>query len=462
MRKCLALAAILAPLCWCDVRLPAILSDHMVLQEGMPVRIWGSASAGERIVLRFQQQQAQTQADGNGQWEVFLRPLSPAPPSEMTVEGANRIVLRDVVAGEVWVGSGQSNMERTVKQSKDADAEIAAAQYPSIRFFNVPQVASDSPLADTTAHWEVCSPETVAGASAAGYYFAREMLRTHGTPMGILHASWGGSIIQAWLPLPALKAEPSLQFILDDYAKLGARAAKNYLPGGLYNGMLAPLTRYAIRGVLWYQGESDARTPRAFPYRRMFSLMIQEWRRVWGQGSFPFLFVQLPGYETRDTWAVFRESQTAALELRDTGMAIAIDLGESKNVHPVNKQEIGRRLALLARAMVYHDEIVYSGPVYRQLSSEGAQLRAWFDHAGDGLQTRDSGTLLAFEIAGADRKFVPAQARIEDATVVVSSADVSHPVAIRYAWRNDPKTNLMNAAGLPASPFRTDDWDDWQ
>jgi sialate O-acetylesterase len=359
--------------------------------------------------------------------------------------------------------------------------------------FTVKKKVSDTPLDDVEGSWQLCSPENVPRFSAVGYFFSRDLHQKLGVPVGFIHTSWGGTPAQSWVSHQALENEPALKFIISDWQKTldaypGAReryeealtkwkpaaaAARaegkqapvaprpplgpghQNTPGGLYNAMIAPITPYTIRGATWYQGESNASAAHAYPYRRLFRLMIEDWRQAWGQGDFPFLFVQLANFKANPYWPVLRESQTSTLELRNTGMAVIIDIGESKDIHPKNKQDVGLRLALVARATVYGEKIEYSGPMFRSFGMEGNRLRLWFDHTGSGLRARGGGDLTGFTVAGKDGNFVPAEARIDGGkTVLVSSASVSEPVAVRYAWEDDPTCNLINQEGLPAPPFR--------
>lgn len=484
--------AVALPLC-ADIKLPALIGDSMVLQSGTPVRIWGKADPGERVTVKFQSETASAVAGPDGKWTVYLKPMRPGGPFDMTISGKNTITLRDVLIGEVWVGSGQSNMQWALSQAKDAEQEVAQANYPRIRLFNVKRVVADTPADDVEGSWQVCTPDSAKGTSAVGYFFSRHLHQKLNVPVGFIHSSWGGTPAQSWTSKPALESEPALKFILEDWQKTlenypaakerydkqvaawkeAAAKAKaagqtppqaprppagpghQNTPAGLYNAMIAPLTPYAIRGAIWYQGESNANERHAFAYRRLFRLMIEDWRRAWGQGSFPFLFVQLANFKANPWWPLLRESQNDALELRNTGMAVIIDIGESKDIHPRNKQDVGLRLGLAARAIAYGEKLVYSGPMYRQMTTEGNRVRLWFDFVGSGLEAR-GGPLKGFVIAGADGNFVPAEARIDGETVVVSSPSVANPVAVRYAWEDDPVCNLYNKEGLPASPFRTD------
>jgi sialate O-acetylesterase len=477
-----------------DVRLPAVIGDHMVLQAGFPLRIWGTADAGERVTVKLLGETVTVVADSAGKWAAYFKPARAGGPYEMTVSGKNSITVRDILVGEVWIGSGQSNMQWPLAQAANAEQEIAAANYPRLRLFNVKRKVADQPADDVEGAWEVCTPASAKDTSAVGYFFARNLHQKLGVPVGFIHSSWGGTPAQSWTSKEALESEPALKFIFEDWQKTlenypaakekydkqlaawkqAAAEAKaqgktipaaprppagpghQNTPSGLYNAMIAPLTPFAIRGVIWYQGESNASERHAYAYRRLFRLMIEDWRRAWAQGSFPFLFVQLANYKANPWWPLLRESQTDALELRNTGMAVIIDIGESKNIHPRNKQDVGLRLSLAARAIAYGEKLVYSGPMYRQMTVEGNRIRLWFDSVGAGLEARGGGALKGFTIAGPDGRFVSAEAQIDGDTVVVSSAEVPHPVAVRYAWEDDPVCNLFNKDGLPASPFRTD------
>lgn len=486
----LSLLATLATALHGAVKLPALISDHMVLQQGMPVRIWGTADPGEAVKVQFQGQSVSTSAKPDGKWEAWLRPLIAAGPLEMTI---NNVVVHDVLVGEVWVGSGQSNMEWPLQRTRDSEAEIASANYPLIRLFKVKKVVADQPSADVEAVWEVCAPGTIPRFSAVQYFFGRQLHQTLHVPMGLIESDWGGTPAQSWISKEALAAEPSLNFIGEAWERVtaGYPAAKQKYdaalsaweqnvakakaegrtapprpglpqgpghpntPSGLYNGMIAPLVPYAIRGVIWYQGESNASEAHAYKYRRLFGGMIQDWRNRWNEGDIPFLFVQLANFKSNQWWPIVRESQTETLRLRNTGMAVTIDIGESADIHPKNKQDVGKRLALAALHGTYGKAVEYSGPEFQQATPEGAAMRVYFGHA-DGMQARGGGAIAGFAIAGADGNFVPAEAKIDGTTVVVSSSQVAAPVAVRYAWADDPVSNLVNQVGLPAGPFRSD------
>jgi sialate O-acetylesterase len=369
------------------VKLPAVISDHMVLQQGAPVRVWGSGSPGEDVRVVFQGQTVATKAGENGKWSAWLRPLVAAGPLEMKI---NDTVIHDVLVGEVWLSSGQSNMEFKVQQAVNHDEEIARADYPLIHLFQVKHAVADQPADDLVGKWQVCSPETVKGFSAVQYFFGRHLLQNLHVPMGLIESDWGGTPAQSWTSKEALAADPALKFIgnywdaaltkypaakeaydqrLAAWEKTAAEAraagktpparpgapegpGHQNTPAGLWNAMIAPLAPYTIRGVIWYQGEANAGIDEhAYHYRHLFPTMIQDWRNRWGQGDFPFLFVQLANYQTNGRWAVLRESQTETLRLANTGMAVAIDVGEPKDIHPKNKQDVGLRLALAARAI---------------------------------------------------------------------------------------------------------------
>lgn len=493
-----------------EVRLPSIFGDHMVLQREMPVPVWGWASPGERITVTLAQQQVETTASGDGRWQMRLAPLSAGGPYALTVTGANTLTFSDILVGEVWFASGRSNMEVDVWSANNPRVETGQANYPQLRTFRVEQKTAFAPQSDCRGEWVVCSPATVGpNFSATGYYFGRELHRRLGVPVGIINASWGGAAIQPFMDRASFEADPTLRPLLEAGDKsmreftdgllettapqmaawaTRAEAAKavgqplpeppplpadpretsrwpGTRPTAIYDGMIAPLVPYALRGAIWYQGESN--TWEAYRYRKLFPAMIQGWRRAWGQGDFPFVFAQLANYAhdespppegpAGDEWAELREAQAMALSLPSTAMAVTIDIGDSNNIHPMNKQEIGRRLALGAGHLVYGWKDEYSGPVYRAMHVESSAVHVFFDHA-EGLVAAMEGAPRGFAIAGADRRFHWADARIEGETVVVSSPRVPAPVAVRYAWDQDPPNNLYNRAGLPAAPFRTDDW----
>jgi sialate O-acetylesterase len=476
----------LAGTAFADVQLPGIISDHMLLQRDVPVRIFGKALPGEAVTVAFRGRTAQTVTDPLGRWEVWLQPLTPGPAAEMTITGANKITIADVLVGDVWVGSGQSNMQWAVRQADNPDAEIASAKFPQIRLFYVPRKPASVPVEDVDARWVVCSPETIAEFSAVLYYFGRQMHQDLKVPMGLIHSSWGGTPIASWISGPSLVGDTRLEPFLSYWQNVilqypvnasryeqnlkkweaagsqGARPAAPMGPGHahepttLYNGMIAPLVKYTIKGALWYQGETEAGRAQGGIYGDAMMTLVQDWRRAFGLGDFPFYWVQLANYGNavkNGHWMRVQEGQVKATALRNTGVAVITDIGNPTNIHPTNKQEVGRRLALLA-------ENKGASPLYRQVTREGSAMRIWFDHAGKGLKTRGDGPVTGFSIAGADGKYVPATAKIEGATVLVSSPDVPNPASVRYAWDYNPDANLINALSLPVSLFRTDENDE--
>ena len=491
-----------------DVKLPALFSSHMVLQRGAPVPVWGRADPGERVTVALRpgaggaEIRVTTLAGADGRWRVTLEARRAGGPFNLVVKGKNTLTLEDVLVGEVWICSGQSNMAWLVRQSRNFKQEIAAAAFPEIRLFTVKRTVSGREKTDCSGQWAVCSPGTVAEFSAVGYYFGREVHRALKVPIGLIHTSWGGTPAEAWTRREALQRHALLRPILQRYKKAvaeyptamkkhkkrlaawkskaaGARAAGKrpprrprspfgpahpHSPSGLFNGMIAPLIPCAFRGAIWYQGESNA--TRAFQYRTLFKTMIRDWRRAWGQGDFPFLFVQLANFKARQpapgesAWAELREAQALALELSSTGMAVAIDIGEARNIHPRNKQEVGRRLALQALHAAYGRMGVHSGPVFHRMQRKSGKIHVRFHCAGKGLTVRGK-TLEGFQIAGSDRKFVWARAILDPQNrdgVVVWSPEVKAPAHVRYAWADNPACSLYNEAGLPAGPFRTDAW----
>ena len=490
--------ALFTPAARAEVKLPAIISDHMVLQQEVPANVWGWATPGEKVSVKFAGQSFQATTDSKGEWSVKIAALPAGTKGELTIAGTNSLTVQDVIVGEVWVCSGQSNMEWIVANAKDPAEEAKAANYPELRMFTVVKKPALEPQQDCVGKWEVCTPETTPRFSAVGYFFARHLHQTIKFPIGMIHSSWGGTPAEFWVPKPILARDPDFQPILKAWdAKVAAypKAKADYAaalekwkeadatakaagtksppaprgpqggdafgsPGCLYNGMIEPIADYTIRGAIWYQGESNA--AQAQLYRKLFPTMIRSWRAMW-ESEFPFLFVQLANFMARhpeptdSNWARLREAQTMTLETPRTGMAVAIDIGEEKDIHPKNKQEVGRRLALAAEATVYYVDQEFSGPVFTSGQAEDGKFRLSFRNS-DGLKASDDGKMKGFAIAGEDRKFVWADAAIEGDHVLVSSPQVPAPVAVRYGWADNPEVNLVNATGLPASPFRTDDW----
>ncbi len=632
-----------------EVRLPSVIGDNMVLQQGMKVRIWGKANAGEHVTVTFEKKSVNTIADQQGHWQVWLGPLKAGGPAELTVKGSNVLTIRNVLVGEVWICSGQSNMEWPLINTVNGSEVVAQANYPEIRLFIVAHKTSASTLDDVQGRWVVTTPDEAASFSAVGYFFGREIYQHLKAPIGLINTSWGGTPAEAWTSAEALSSSAELQPIrdryesslkalpetkeayeqallqweeknlyldgenkgealgyadpatstadwakmdlpkqfeaggllidgvvwfrkvvdvpaswegkdlvlnltaIDDYdvtyfngKKIGetgretpdsymiprkysvpgslVRSGQNVIavrifdrageggfgragemslrvdgadpislrgnwdykvelalepkhvdwgsrpelvgasnqnsPSVLYNAMLAPLFPFAIRGAIWYQGESNA--GRAYQYRTLFPTMIRNWRSAWGY-DFPFFFVQLPNWRARQDlpgesdWAELREAQAMTLREPRTGMAIAIDIGDGDDLHPRNKLDVGRRLAALALGNVYRTPIIPSGPLFDRFKIDGNQVRISFKYA-QGLKTSDGGRVKGFALAGADHRFVWADARIEGETVIVSSPTILKPVAVRYGWGDNPLVNLYNKADLPASPFRTDNW----
>lgn len=648
-----AILMILTSSAHAEVRVPAIIGDNMVLQAGMKVRIWGKAGPGERVTVSFNSKTARATEDQQGHWQTFIGPFKAGGPFELTITGNNTLSFKNVLIGEVWICSGQSNMEWPLVNAKGGAEAMAQANYPEIHLFTVQKSTSASPLDDVKGSWVVTSPETVGQFSAVGYFFGRELYDRLKVPIGLIHTSWGGTPAEAWTSYDALAATPELKPMMDRYQEtlkslperqrdyeralaqweqkniyadpgnkgealgyadpalntadwkkmnlpqyfetagldidgavwfrkevelpaawsdkdlvlnlttiddydttyfngmkvggIGKETANSYgtprhytvpgalvhtgrnmiavrvfdsagnggfagagqmtlgppnakenerinLAGGwdykvelalepkrpdwgsrpqapgpnnqnspnvLYNAMIAPLTPYAIRGAIWYQGESNA--SRAYQYRTLFPLMIRDWRRAWAEGDFPFYYVQLANWQPakaepdESEWAELREAQTMTLHEPRTGMAVIIDIGDANDIHPRNKLDVGHRLAVWALADTYHQKVEASGPLFDSYSIEGDKVRLRFKHSV-GLQTADGGPPKGFAIAGADRKFYWAEARIDGDTIIVSNQNVPKPMAVRYAWADNPATNLYNRANLPASPFRTDDW----
>ncbi len=499
-----------------QVHLPAIFSDNMVLQSGMPVKVWGTAAAREQVTVSFGKQKMQVKANDAGQWDIVLKAMEPSfIPQELTITASNSITLKNVLVGEVWICSGQSNMDMTVAKEDrywcgvvNEAEEVAAADYPLIRVFDTDFTPSATPLNDVVGKWETISPQTVGHLSAVAYFFARDVQKKIKVPIGLITTAFGASTAEAWVREEALLNEPVCKPLVDSFKKKlnkyltdtiakakyvadrakwqlsadSAKAAGKTAPRGprnpdpvrdqhnasvLWNGMVKPLVPYAIKGALWYQGESNS--PTAKIYRQIMETLITDWRKQWNQGNFPFFYVQLANIgKTYDSLparggneAIKREAQLQNLSIPNTAMAVAIenaDPDDMNNVHPKNKQDIGNRLALAALATVYGEKIVYSGPIYDKMEIAGNSIKLYFKHTGSGLMTKD-GDLKGFAIGGEDKKFVWATAKIEGNTVIVSSPEIANPVAVRYGWGNNPLTSLYNKENLPASPFRTDSFD---
>jgi sialate O-acetylesterase len=489
-----------------DVVLPNIFSSHMVLQRDQPNKIWGKAAPSENVTvsvsggLRYGTTSSVANADANGNWTLMLPSLSVGGPYKISIHGNKSdkvVMIDDVLAGEVWICSGQSNMQWTVASSNDPDLERLASNYPQIRMINYEQRGSQEAVwSHDERVWQVCSPETLTsstkgvGFSAVGYFFARQLHQTLGVPIGMVNNAWGGSACEAWVDRPTLEKTGRYTGLLDlwkerekQVAELSAIAAPNEAqkkqlaslkgqlsgnanPANIYNGVLSSHIGYGIRGAIWYQGESNAN--RAYQYRELFPLMISTWRKVWNQGDFPFYWVQLADFQAEsDTpgesaWAELREAQTMTMKvLPKTGQAVIIDIGEGKDIHPKNKVDVGRRLARWALANEYSIDIAFRSPEFKAMEIADGKARLTFDHLGAGWRPFDVREPRGFEIAGEDRKFYWATAVIDEKngnSVVVSAPEVPSPVAVRYAWSNNPRCNMFSQNGLPLTPFRTDDW----
>jgi sialate O-acetylesterase len=479
-----------------EVKLPALFSDNMVLQRDKSIAVWGWAENGERVTVKLGNNEAVTVAE-NGKWKVFLPKMKAGGPHSLTVTGKNQLVRTNVLMGEVWICSGQSNMEWRMSQSFEPTEDIRSSKNNRIRLFTVPKLKANEPVEDVKASWVLCEPSEVTNFSAVAFYFGRTLQRDLGVPVGLIHTSWGGSPAEVWMRHEALeenalyKAEildpfPDQQKWYDaevakwekekaDLEKEGKKITRGrpwgiWKPSELYNGMIAPLIPLGIRGAIWYQGESNA--GRAHQYRSLLPDMITNWRQDFGQGDFPFLLVQLAPWDRnqkRDLaeitkepmesdWAELREAQLLSTKvLPNVGMAVITDVGDKDDIHPAKKGPVGARLARAARGIAYGEKGTHQGPVYRGVQVDGDKATISFENTGRGLVAKD-GELKGFAIAGKDRKFIWAKAVIDGDKVVVSSPEVSQPIAVRFGWADYPVVNLFNKDGLPASPFRTDNF----
>ena len=461
-----------------EVTLSPIIGSHMVLQRDAACPIWGWADQGEKVTVEFSGQKAEATPDASGKWMVKLKPMKANDQGQsLTIRGKNEIKLEDVVVGDVWLCSGQSNMEWSVAASANPKEEIAAAKDTRIRHIKIGNPPAKTPDAKviSPAGWQPASPQTVAGFTAVGYFFGREIAKEQNVPVGLLGANWGGTRIEPWTPPIGFKEVPALSAFaakLDSYPETQEKPdkadptkkvteVKLQSPLALFNGRIAPLVPYAIKGALWYQGESN--NGEAMLYTEKMKALIGGWRKVWEMPEMPFYYVQLAPFIYKganpENLARIWEAQTAALQIPNTGMAVTTDIANTVDIHPKNKQEVGRRLALWALAKTYgKKDIVFSGPIFKSARFDGGKAILSFDHVAGGLKTRDGQAPSHFVIAGEDKKFVPAKAEVVGQTIVVTGEGVSKATAVRYGWSHDAEPNVANSAGLPASPFRTDDW----
>jgi sialate O-acetylesterase len=486
--RLLLLALSAAGVAHADVTLAPLFTDHAVLQRDRAAPVWGTAAPGESVTVRFAGQAVTAIAGGDGRWSVRLQPLpAHATGQTLTVAGTNTIVLSDILVGDVWLCGGQSNMEWALRQAANAEAEIAAADHPLIRHIKIQRRIARDPITTAEGEWVVCTPETARHFTAVGYFFARDVQRELGVPVGLVNSTWGGTPAEAWLPPAAMNdldllvasashQARSYQGIHEGLARYQSRLATwkeghgagpkptmPWRPGAentslvLNNGMIAPLVPYALRGVIWYQGEANADQPET--YREIFGGVIAAWRDQFQQPDLPFYWVQLanwdPDHANGASWAFLREAQTQTLALPHTGQAVTIDIGNTDDIHPTNKQDVGARLARLTLARDFGRDLEDTGPTFAAANVTGGAMVVSFDHAA-GLTTTDGAAPLAFELAGPDKVFHPATAELDGNQVTISAPDVPQPLYVRYAWHDSPPVNLVNSAGLPAVPFRTD------
>jgi sialate O-acetylesterase len=478
-----------------EVRLPHLLSDHAVLQRDRPIHIWGSASPSENVTIKFHSQTIASQANSVGFWEAWLKPEDAGGPFTLIVSGDASLapIQRvDILVGDVWIASGQSNMEFPLKgfgdaPLKDGDKEIAAANQPKLRLLVQQKRTSSVPLSETEDTWAQCTPETAKDFSAVAYFFGREISSKEHVPVGLIDTTWGGTPAHSWISPEGIAYanltsvainggriareqgradEIRAMYAADDAAlkaagkPLPARPripndhGGSWIPGTLYNAMIAPYTKYTINGAIWYQGETDANPEGAPNYARTFQALIHDWRSQWAEGDFPFLFVQISSYSSNVPWGTLRDAQRRTLELSGTGMAVSLDVGMTDSIHPPDKQTVGARLAQTALGLVYGEKVETASPMFQQATVEGSSIRAWFSHA-DGLTTKGQ-VLGGFEVAGEDHKFVPADGKIERSTVIVSSPSVAAPKYIRYGWSGTVTSWFYNSSDLPAGSFTSE------
>lgn len=486
-----------------ELKLPAVISEGMVLQRGKEVTLWGWADKGATVRVALAGKSAQAKAGDDGRWSLKLGKLNAGGPFELQVQTStgDNAVVKDVLVGEVWVCSGQSNMQWPLTASENGAKHAEEANHPKIRLFNVPRQGAKEPQQDVTAQWQPVSPHTAGAFSAVGYFFGRALHQELDVPIGLIGTNYGGTPAEAWTSRGSLEAQPSLKPLLDRWDKVvadfdPAAAQADYekqmaawkeasdkaiadnqprprqpvapthpslsphCPASLYNAMIAPIADFTVAGAIWYQGESNV--TRAYQYRTLFPTMIEDWRQSFGDPKLPFYFVQLAPYryggQNPGACAELWEAQLMTLKnVPHTGMVVTTDIGNTKDIHPANKLDVGLRLARVALAETYgRKDLVYSGPIYKSMKINGSKAVLSFDHVGGGLVSRDGNALSRFTIAGEDQQFHPAEAQVVKETVIVTSAAVEKPVAVRFAWDDTAEPNLMNKEGLPASPFRTD------
>jgi len=460
-----------------EVRCAVVFGDHMVLQRGRPVLIWGEASPGEAVTVEFAGQHKSATTTPNGQWRVQLDPLpASAEARTLTVRGNNTVAFADVLVGEVWLCSGQSNMEKQLgprqgqKPTDNYEEEIRQANHPQLRLFQVPHYGRPQ-TGVTGLCWLVCTPETVQSTefSAAGYFFGCELLRELGVPVGLIHASFGGTQIEAWMPAEAFAQSPDLRELVHVHYPAWVEGVQ---PTELYQSMIVPVEPYTLRGFLWYQGETNCMNADGAIYTEKMRALIASWRVVWNDPAAPFYYVQLAPFDysrwdkfpkrlTPEALPLFWEAQTRALAIPHTGMVVITDLvADMHDIHPTNKRDVGLRLARLALAETYgRDDLLAQSPRFASMKAlPGGKIELGFSHTGAGLASRDGRPLNDFMVAGDDRRFVPADAVIQGDRVIVTSPQVAQPAAVRFAWDETANPNLVNSTGLPAISFRTDSW----
>jgi sialate O-acetylesterase len=443
-----------------DVKISGIFSDHMVIQRDAKFPVWGTADAGEHVTVKAANREASTTADASGKWRVELEPISSTDPIEVTISASNTLTIKDVLVGEVWLCSGQSNMVFKLKSATGGSAAVAAAKRPTIRLFSMDRDMPDAPREFAKARWDVCSPQNVGDFSAVAYFFGLELQQKLDVPIGLIDSSWGGTRAEAWIPrftFDALKLpyEPAwTQQWLSAKLKPGAKdERRKHTPAVLYNGMIAPIAGFAMRGAVWYQGETNTAHPKE--YRQVLDSIVTSWREAWRQGDFPFLVVQLPNFESgnRD-WVTMRAMQEKVTQDQpNAGIVVTIDVGTPKNIHPPDKLTVGKRLALLAEHLAYKLDVPYSGPTFKSMTVDGDKAVVAFDHTdGGGLMAKNE-ELKGFELAGDDGKFIASKGTVEGERVVLTADRVTSPKSVRYGWANNPECSLYNKAGLPAVPF---------